>query len=133
MFFEFVVFPITEKSKFHLSKISLAFFSLPFSSTINILSWLSDNMISYGDMFSSRHGTLSKCNSIPSFPFEAISTLEEVRPAAPISWIAIIESSRISSRHASNNNFSVNGSPTWTVGFFSSILSSNFAEAILAP
>ena len=32
-----------------------------------------------------------------------------------------------------NNNFSVNGSPTWTVGFFSSIFSSKLADAILAP
>ena len=48
MFFEFVVFPITAKSKFHLSNIFFAISSLPFSKTINIRSWLSDNIISYG-------------------------------------------------------------------------------------
>ena len=84
-------------------------------------------------MFASLQGTLFKLISIPKFPFEAISILEEVNPAAPISWIAIIESPAINSKQASNNSFSVKGSPTWTVGFFSSILSSNEADAILAP
>ena len=45
----------------------------------------------------------------------------------------MIESPAINSRQASNKSFSVNGSPTCTVGFFSSILSSNLAEAMLAP
>ena len=133
IFFEFVVFPIIAKSRSHLSKIFLAFSSFPFSRTISILSWLSDNIISYGLIFSSLHGTIFRFNSIPSFPFDAISTLEDVNPAAPISWIEIIESSAINSRQASNKSFSVKGSPTWTVGFFSSILSSKTADAILAP
>ena len=59
--------------------------------------------------------------------------LEDVKPAAPISWIAIIDLSDINSKQASKRSFSVKGSPTWTVGFFSSILSSNIADAILAP
>ena len=46
IFLELVVLPITAKSKFHLSNIFLAFSSLPFSRTINILSWLSESMIS---------------------------------------------------------------------------------------
>ena len=46
IFFESVVFPITAKSKFHLSKIFFASASLPLSKTINILSWLSESIIS---------------------------------------------------------------------------------------
>ena len=70
---------------------------------------------------------------MPNSPLEAISTLDEVSPAAPISWIEIIDLSFISSKQASINNFSVKGSPTWTVGFLSSEFSSNSAEAIEAP
>ena len=50
-----------------------------------------------------------------------------------MSCIAIIESSLINSKQASKSNFSVKGSPTCTVGFFSSEFSSNSAEAIEAP
>ena len=81
----------------------------------------------------SLHGTLSKLISIPNLPLDAISILDDVNPAAPMSWIAIIESPAISSKQASNKSFSVKGSPTCTVGFFSSILSSKLADAILAP
>ena len=63
-------------------------------------------------MLASRVGTLFKLISIPKFPFEAISILDEVSPAAPISCIAIIESPAINSRQASSNSFSVKGSPT---------------------
>ena len=50
-----------------------------------------------------------------------------------MSWIPTIASVRMSSRHASRRSFSVNGSPTWTVGRFSSDFSSNSPEAIVAP
>ena len=60
-------------------------------------------------------------------PCDAISTEEEVRPAAPMSWMATIASDAISSRQASISNFSVNGSPTWTVGRFSSLSSEKSA------
>ena len=63
-------------------------------------------------MFASLHGTIFKLISIPRLPFEAISILDDVRPAAPISWIAIIESPAINSKQASRSNFSVKGSPT---------------------
>ena len=58
---------------------------------------------------------------------------EEVRPAAPMSWMATIASVAISSRQASISSFSVKGSPTCTVGRFSSESSSNSAEAMVAP
>ena len=44
------------------------------------------------EIFSSLQG-LSPNKVHPNPPFEAISTLDEVKPAAPISCIAIIESS----------------------------------------
>ena len=72
-------------------------------------------------------------SSMPTPPFDAISTDEEVRPAAPMSWMATIASDAISSRQASISSFSVNGSPTWTVGRFSSLSSEKSAEAMVAP
>ena len=72
-------------------------------------------------------------SSMPTPPFDAISTAEEVRPAAPMSWMATIASDAISSRQASISNFSVNGSPTWTVGRFSSLSSEKSALAMVAP
>ena len=75
-------------------------------------------------MPSSRHGTLSMFSRIPAPPLLAISTLEEVRPAAPMSWIAITQSASMISRQASSSSFSAKGSPTCTVGRFSSEFSS---------
>ena len=70
---------------------------------------------------------------MPRSPLSPISTAEQVRPAAPMSWIEITAPVAISSRQASISRFSVKGSPTCTVGRFSSIASSNSAEAIVAP
>ena len=81
----------------------------------------------------SRTGTRSRAISMPSPPLPAISTAEEERPAAPMSWMAMILSPAISSRQASSSSFSVNGSPTCTVGRFSSLSSENSAEAMVAP
>ena len=72
-------------------------------------------------MFASRCGTASRCSLMPSPPLSPISTAEQVRPAAPMSWIEITAPVAISSRQASIRRFSVNGSPTCTVGRLSSI------------
>ena len=70
----------------------------------------------------------------PTFPLEAISTEEEVIPAAPISCIDSIRPEDINSRQPSINNFSMKGSPTCTEGLFSSSSSSEkTSDAILAP
>ena len=70
----------------------------------------------------------------PELAPRAISLEDDVRPAAPMSWIATIAPVSIASRHASISSFSVNGSPTWTVGRLASLESSNSAEASrLAP
>ena len=70
---------------------------------------------------------------MPRSPLAPISTAEQVRPAAPMSWMAMTAPDAISSRQASSRHFSVKGSPTCTVGRFSSILSSNSADAMVAP
>ncbi|MEJ1968109.1 MAG: hypothetical protein WDN03_05625 [Rhizomicrobium sp.] len=70
---------------------------------------------------------------MPLPPLSAISADDEVSPAAPMSWIAMIASVAISSRQASSSSFSVKGSPTCTVGRFSSEASSNSADAMVAP
>ena len=56
---------------------------------------------------------------MPLPPLSAISAEDEVRPAAPMSWMAMMASVAISSRQASSSSFSVKGSPTCTVGRFS--------------
>ena len=50
-----------------------------------------------------------------------------------MSWMPTSASVWKISRQASSSSFSVNGSPTCTVGRFSSLSSSNSAEAIVAP
>jgi hypothetical protein len=54
-----------------------------------------------------------------------ISEVQQARPAAPMSWMPTTAPVRITSRHASSRSFSVNGSPTWTVGRRASACSSN--------
>ena len=70
---------------------------------------------------------------MPRPPLDDISTEDEVRPAAPMSWIATMASVAINSRQASSSSFSVKGSPTCTVGRFSSESSLNSADAMVAP
>ena len=70
---------------------------------------------------------------MPTSPLPAISTADEVSPAAPMSWIATIASVSISSRQASIRSFSVNGSPTCTVGRLASASAANSADAMVAP
>ena len=70
---------------------------------------------------------------MPTAPLPAISTLLLVSPAAPMSWMATMASVAINSRQASMSSFSMKGSPTWTVGRFSSESAPNSAEAMVAP
>ena len=93
----------------------------------------SESMISYGVMPVSRCGTSETSISTPAPPRDPISVVEQVRPAAPMSWMPISASVCITSRHASSSSFSMNGSPTCTAGRFSADFSSNSADAIVAP
>jgi hypothetical protein len=76
---------------------------------------------------------MSMFSSMPTPPLPAISTDDEVRPAAPMSWMAATAPVAISSSVASISSFSAKGSPTWTVGRFSSESSENSAEDMVAP
>ena len=81
----------------------------------------------------SRWGTRESSTSIPVALRAGISEVQHASPAAPMSWMPSTAPVRITSRHASSSSFSVNGSPTCTVGRRSSACSSNVAEAMVAP
>ena len=81
----------------------------------------------------SRVGTRARSISTPTPPFAAISADEDVRPAAPMSWIATMCPEAISSRLASSSSFSVNGSPTCTWGRRCSLSRVSSSEANDAP
>src|SRR5213080_2692797 len=71
--------------------------------------------------------------STPTPPFAAISADDDVRPAAPMSWIATMWPEAISSRLASRSSFSVKGSPTWTCGRRRSLAWVSSSDANDAP
>ena len=71
--------------------------------------------------------------AMPFPALAAISVVEQVRPAAPMSWMPTISPWSMTSRQASSSSFSLNGSPTWTFGRFCSVSLPNSAEAMVAP
>ena len=81
----------------------------------------------------SRLGTRAMSISMPVPARAPISQVEQVRPAAPMSWMPTTAPLAMASRQASSRIFSMKGSPTWTVGRFSSLPSPNSAEAMVAP
>ena len=91
-------------------------------------------MISNGSMPGSRTGTAERSTSSPTPPADAISDVDEARPAAPRSCS---ETSRPASSSSSVHSISflpVNGSPIWTLGRFASEPSSKPCDAsTLAP
>ncbi len=72
--------------------------------------------ISSGLSEESRSGTLSRSTFIPPSPAADSSEVAQEMPAAPKSWIPVITPAANSSRVHSISSFSMNGSPTWTVG-----------------
>ena len=81
----------------------------------------------------SRWGVRSSWRSIPTPPFSLISHDEHVMPAAPMSCIPTTAPVRMASRVASRSSFSVNGSPTCTLGRIASESSDSSTEANVAP
>ncbi len=81
----------------------------------------------------SRAGTFETSIVMPTSPRAAISADDEVRPAAPMSWMATMWPLLISSRLASSSSFSVNGSPTCTRGRLASVAADRSSEANEAP
>ena len=90
-------------------------------------------MTSYGVMPSSLLGTFSMSILMPVPARSAISVEDDVSPAAPMSCMPTTTPVLKSSRHASRSSFSVNGSPTWTAGRFSSASFVKVSDAITAP
>ncbi len=72
----------------------------------------SDSMISYGDIASSRVGTMEVLMKIPNSALLAASTVELVSPAAPRSWMPSTCPVARASKHPSISSFSRNGLPT---------------------
>ncbi len=129
-----VTSPITVQSRSQRSQTSRTSAICSAVTIASMRSWLSLIMISQGSMSASRRGTRSAWMSSPTTPLLAISLLELVRPAAPRSCMLTTSLRWISSRQASMSFFSVNGSPTWTLGRFSSSVSSNsWLASTLAP
>ena len=96
--------------------------SRPWRTMISIRSCDSESITSYGVIPFSLRGTFATSISMPLPPRLADSTAEDVRPAAPRSWMPVIQSTwfQARSRHASSSIFSRNGLPTCTAGRISS-------------
>ena len=111
-----VTLPITAWARSHLSQMASTSSSRPFFATRSMRSCDSESISSYGVIPVSRRGTASTSSSRPLPARDAISTELEVSPAAPMSWMPTRQSVLNSSRQASRSSFSMNGSPTCTVG-----------------
>ena len=125
--------PMASACRSHFSKTRTTSASRPFSATSSIRSCDSESITSYAVMPVSRWGTRATSISTPVPARAPISEVEQVRPAAPMSWMPTTAPVFMASRHASSRTFSMNGSPTCTVGRFSSLPSPNSAEAMVAP
>ena len=79
-------------------------------------SWDSLIRISAGPSEASRSGTASSATRMPDLPPAASSVVAQATPAAPRSWMPTTRSAAYSSRQHSTSSFSMNGSPTWTLG-----------------
>ena len=104
--------PIVSTSTPHRRKIAATSASRPLWTTRTMRSCDSESISSYGVIPVSRIGTFERSSSIPTPPREHISNVEDVSPAAPMSWMATTASPSRTSRTASRTSFSTNGSPT---------------------
>ena len=125
--------PIPTASRSHLAKVQRTSSSRPRAATSSMRSCDSDSMISYGVIPASRWGTREASISMPMPARAGISEQAHASPAAPMSWMPTIAPVAMASRQASSSSFSVNGSPTCTVGRRSSAVSSKVADAMVAP
>ena len=82
--------------------------------------------IAAGPSEASRTGTASSLTFIPPVPAAASSVVAQEMPAAPRSWIAVTSPPAYSSRQHSTSSFSMNGSPTCTLGRFADSPSAPF-------
>ena len=123
--------PTTTASTSHFAQIARKPATSSGSTTAIIRSWLSLIRISSGASVESRSGTRSSSTCMPPSPALASSEVAQDSPAPPRSWMpATSPAAKISSVH-SMSSFSMNGSPTWTLGRLAGPLASasNVSEA----
>ena len=111
-----VTSPITVASTPHRAQIARKRGTLAGSTTAIMRSCDSLIRISAGPSPGSRSGTRSSATVIPVPPPAASSAVAQDTPAAPRSWMPTTSPAAYSSRQHSISSFSVNGSPTWTLG-----------------
>ena len=111
-----VTSPMTTASTSHLAQTARKSSTWRGSTTAIIRSCDSLIKISSGDRVESRSGTRSRSTCIPPSPALANSEVAHESPAPPRSWMPATNPAANSSRVHSISNFSMNGSPTWTLG-----------------
>ena len=111
-----VTSPIAVASTSHLAQTARKRSTLAGSTTAIIRSWLSLIRISSGASEESRSGTRSSQTCMPPSPALASSEVAHDRPAPPRSWMPVTSPCSNSSRVHSISSFSMNGSPTCTLG-----------------
>ena len=102
----------------HFAQISRNAATSPGATTAIIRSCDSLMRISSGASVESRSGTRSSSTCIPPSPALASSDVAQDRPAPPRSWMPVTMPAANSSRVHSMSSFSMNGSPTCTLGRF---------------
>ena len=111
-----VTSPITVASTSHLRQMARNGSTFFGSTTAIIRSWDSLIKISSGLSVESRSGTASSSMNMPPSPALASSEVAQDSPAPPRSWMPATRPAWNSSSVHSISSFSMNGSPTWTLG-----------------
>ena len=110
--------PITVASTSHLRQTAMNFSTFSGATTAHMRSCDSLDRISAGVMLAARNGTRSSSMAMPPSPADANSDVAQDNPAPPRSWMPITSPAAYSSRQHSMSTFSMNGSPTCTLGSF---------------
>ena len=108
--------PMSTASTSHFAQMARNASTSPGSTTAIIRSCDSLIRISSGARDESRSGTRSRETRMPPSPALASSDVAQDSPAPPRSWIPATTPARKSSSVHSMSSFSMNGSPTWTLG-----------------
>ena len=111
-----VTSPMSTASTSHFAQIARNAATSPGATTAIIRSCDSLMRISSGASVESRSGTRSSSTCIPPSPALASSDVAQDSPAPPRSWMPVTMPAANSSRVHSMRSFSMNGSPTWTLG-----------------
>ena len=120
---------MTTASTSHFAQIARNRSTSPGSTTAIIRSCDSLIRISSGASEESRSGTRSSEIRMPPSPALASSEVAHDRPAPPRSWMPATTPAANSSRVHSMSSFSMNGSPTWTLGRLVGPVSVNVSDA----